>query len=120
QRLPRHDLTDPDHGVDQEVEVRVEARRPVQLEIGEWPFLVEHADRSLAETLDGPGLCACRHGGNEDVVAIGRVVDDRHRRWALLALKGEDAGAVLAHEGASLLRVHPYVLRLFSTRPPIQ
>src|SRR5262249_15360600 len=65
QRLSRHDLTDPDHGVDQEVEVRVEARRPVELEIGEWPFLVEHANRRLAETLDGPGLGACRHGGNE-------------------------------------------------------
>src|SRR5262249_17305401 len=77
-----------------------------QLEIGEWPFLVEHADRRLAETLDSPSLGACSHAGDEDVVAMGRVVDDRHRRWALLALKGEDAGAVLAHEGASLLSVH--------------
>ena len=106
QRLPRHDLADPDHGIDQEVEVGVETGRPIELQVGERPLLIEHADRRLAEALDGLGLGARRHGGDEDVVAMSRVIHHRHRRWALLALKREDAGAVLAHEGAALFGGH--------------
>src|SRR6266404_3427357 len=120
QRLPRHDLPDPDHRIDDEIEVGIETCRPIELQVREWPLFVEHADRRLAQALDGLGLGAGRHGGDQNVVAISRVVHHRHRRRALLALKREDAGAVLAHEGAALLGVHHDGLGLLRTQRPLR
>ena len=117
ERLPRHDLTDSDHRIDHEIEVGIETCRPIQLQVREWPLFVEHTDRRLAQALDGLGLGARRHGGDQDIVTMSGVVHHRHRRWAFLALKREDAGAVLAHENAALFGVHhdrPGLLRCSS------
>src|ERR1700722_19595924 len=66
-RLARHDLNDFDPRVDQNIEVGIETGRSVELEVGEWPFFVEYTDRRLADALDGLGLGARGHGGDENI-----------------------------------------------------
>src|ERR1022692_3748090 len=51
-------------------------------------------------------LAARLHGGDEDVVAVHDVVDHRHRRPVLAPGVAEDAGPVIPHELASLVRFH--------------
>ena len=105
-RVSRHDLAHLHHHRSSLLQILFDSRLAVDHQIRERPLFVENADRDFAEALHGLGLGATSHRRNQQIVAVHRVVDDRHGRRAFLALIPEHAGAMSFHECASLFGVH--------------
>ena len=65
----------------------LELRGAVDDQIRRRPLLVEHAERDLAEALDRLRLGARAHRGDEQIVAVAHVVDERLSGAVLLAVR---------------------------------
>ena len=100
-----HHARDAHHDLDDRIEVGVDFRVAVNLQVAGRPLLVEDAQGYLRAARDGLGLCPLGHRRDEDLVLVQAVEDDRHRWTVLGAAVAEDRGAVIEHELLALLWV---------------
>jgi hypothetical protein len=99
ERLARHPSADGHHHVDDQVEIVVDNRVAVELQIAKRPAFIEHTDAHFGIPSDDSCFPPIAHRGHEQLVRVRRdVVHDRHRGSIFPPGRSEHAGAVGANE----------------------